>query len=130
MPLTLTEADLYVAKAVAKARQLRVLVSCAVVDEFGELVQVDRMDGASPMTVDIAEAKAVTALNFRRPTSSLLSMDPNVLDSIKEVVKFKILPLAGGVPIVVNGVVVGAVGVSGATSEQDEEVARAAVSAA
>ena len=129
MPLTLTEADLYVAKAVAKARQLRVLVSCAVVDEFGELVQVDRMDGASPMTVDIAEAKAVTALNFRRPTSSLLSMDPNVLDSIKEVVKFKILPLAGGVPIVVNGVVVGAVGVSGATSEQDEEVARAAVSA-
>ena len=129
MPLTLTEADLYVVKAVAKARQLRVLVSCAVVDEFGELVQVDRMDGASPMTVDIAEAKAVTALNFRRPTSSLLSMDPHVLDSIKEVVKFKILPLAGGVPIVVNGVVVGAVGVSGATSEQDEELARAAVSA-
>ena len=129
MPLTLTEADLYVAKAVAKARQLRVLVSCAVVDEFEELVQVDRMDGASPMTVDIAEAKAVTALNFRRPTSSLLSMDPNVLDSIKEVVKFKMLALAGGVPIVVNGVVVGAVGVSGATSEQDKEVARAAVSA-
>jgi uncharacterized protein GlcG (DUF336 family) len=129
MPLTLTEADLYAAKAVAKARQLRVLVSCAVVDEFGELVQADRMDGASPMTVDIAEAKAVTALNFRRPTSSLLSMDPNVLDSIKEVVKFKMLALAGGVPIVVNGVVVGAVGVSGATSEQDEEVARAAVSA-
>ena len=128
MPLTFAQAELYVSKAIAKAQQLRVLVSCAVVDEFAELVQADRMDGASPMTVDIAEAKAVTALNFRRPTSSVASLDPHVLESIKEVVKFKPFPVAGGVPILVDNVVVGAVGVSGATGEQDEDIARAAAS--
>ena len=127
MPLTLADAERYMSGAMAKAQQLRVRISCAILDEFGELVQVDRMDGASPMTVDIAEAKARTALNFRRPTSSLASMDPSVLDSIKEAVKFTVLPVAGGVPIMADDVAVGAVGVSGATGEQDEEVAKAAV---
>jgi glc operon protein GlcG len=128
MPLTLADAERYMSGAMAKAKQLGVRVSCAVVDEFGELVQVDRMDGASPMTVDIAEAKARTALNFRRPTSSLSSMDPNVLDSIKEVVKFTMLPIPGGVPIMVDGVAMAGVGVSGATGEQDEEIASAGAS--
>ena len=128
MPLTLADAERYMSGAMAKAQQLQVRISCAILDECGELVQVDRMDGASPMTVDIAEAKARTALNFRRPTSSLASMDPGVLDSIKEAVKFTVLPVAGGVPIMVDNVAVGAVGVSGATGEQDEEVASAAAS--
>ena len=128
MPITLQQAEAYVAKAMVKANQLRIRVSCAVVDEFGELVQVDRMDGAAAMTVDVAEAKAVTALNFRRPSSALQSMEPHVLEGLKEVVKFKLLPLSGGVPITVDGAVVGAIGVSGATGEQDEEVATAAIS--
>ena len=128
MPLTLADAERYMAGAMAKAKQLGVRVSCAVVDEFGELVQVDRMDGASPMTVDVAEAKARTALNFRRPTSGLSSMDPNVLDGIKEVVKFTMLPIPGGVPIMVDGVAMAGVGVSGATGEQDEEIASAGAS--
>lgn len=128
MPLTLSQADSYVAKALAKAAEMRILVSCAVVDEFGELVQVDRMDGTAAMTVDVAEAKAVTALNFRRPSSALQSMEPHVLEGLKEVVKFKLLPLSGGVPITVDGTVVGAIGVSGATGQQDEEVANAALS--
>ena len=127
MPLTLAEADVHITKALAKAQHMRVLISCAVVDEFGELVQVDRMDGASPMTVDIAEAKAITALNFRCPTSNLLSMEPHVLDSLKQAVRFNVIPLAGGVPILVQGMAIGAIGVSGATSDQDEEIATAAV---
>lgn len=80
--LTLAEADQYVSKALAKAAQMRILVSCAVVDEFGELVQVDRMDGAAAMTVEVAEAKAVTALNFRRPSSALRSMEPHVVEGL------------------------------------------------
>ena len=128
MELTLAEADACVTKGLEKAGQLNILVSCAVVDEFGELVQVDRMDGASLMSPDVAEAKAVTAVNFRRATSALSSMNPDVLQGLREVVKFKVLAVAGGVPIVRNGQVIGAVGVSGATGEQDEQVATAASS--
>ena len=128
MALTLAQADACVAKGLEKAKQLGVLVSCAIVDEFGELLQLDRMDGASLMSPDVAEAKAVTAVNFRRATSALSSMNPAVLNGLREVVKFKLLSVAGGVPIVRNGEVIGAVGVSGATGEQDEEVAATAAS--
>ena len=108
MALTLSEADACVTKGLEKAVQLNVLVSCAVVDEFGELVQVDRMDGASLMSPDVAEAKALTAVNFRRATSALSSMNPDVLQGLREVVKFKLLAVAGGVPIIRNGEVIGA----------------------
>ena len=106
-----------------------VQISLAVVDEFGQLVQMDRMDGASLMSPDIAEAKAVTALNFRRPTSAVAQqVNPDILRSIQASVHFNILAAAGGVPIYRDGDLAGAIGVSGATGEQDEEVASAAAS--
>ena len=126
MPMTLAEARSYADKAIAKAREMGVQISLAVVDEFGQLVQMDRMDGASLMSPDIAEAKAVTALNFRRPTSLVAQqVNPDILRSIQASVHFNILAAAGGVPIYRNGDLAGAIGVSGATGEQDEEVATA-----
>lgn len=126
MPMTLAEARGYADKAIAKAREMGVQISLAVVDEFGQLVQMDRMDGASLMSPDIAEAKAVTALNFRRPTSLVAQqVNPDILRSIQASVHFNILAAAGGVPIYRNGDLAGAIGVSGATGEQDEEVASA-----
>ena len=126
MPMTLAEARSYADKAIAKAREMGVQISLAVVDEFGQLVQMDRMDGASLMSPDIAEAKAVTALNFRRPTSLVAQqVNPDILRSIQASVHFNILAAAGGVPIYRNGDLAGAIGISGATGEQDEEVATA-----
>jgi uncharacterized protein GlcG (DUF336 family) len=126
MPMTLAEARDYADKAISKAREMGVQISLVVVDEFGQLVQMDRMDGASLMSPDIAEAKAVTALNFRRATSLVAQqINSDVLRTLQASVHFNILAAAGGVPIYRDGDLAGAIGVSGATGEQDEEVASA-----
>ena len=129
MTMTLEEARGSADKAIAKAREMGVQISLAVVDEFGQLVQMDRMDGASLMSPDIAEAKAITALNFRRATSAVAQqVNPDILRSIQASVHFNIFAAAGGVPtnpIYRDGDLAGAIGVSGATGEQDEEVASA-----
>jgi uncharacterized protein GlcG (DUF336 family) len=131
MPLPLAEARRYADKAIeiAAARSLRVGV--VVVDELGLLVQMDKMDGAPLMAPDVAEAKALTALNFQRPTSEVArdyANDPHQLTTLQEVVHFKILARPGGLPIVRDGQLIGAIGVDGATAEQDEQLASAAVS--
>ena len=127
--MRLSEAIQYVDRGIAKAKQMGVSVSFAVVDEFGQLVQLDRMDGAALMSPDIASAKAITALNFRRATSDLSRFDAATLKSIGDSVKFTIVALAGGVPIFRGTDLAGAIGVSGATSAQDEELARHALAA-
>jgi uncharacterized protein GlcG (DUF336 family) len=115
------------AAAEAEARKQGWAVSIAVVDPAGELVGFLRLDGAPMSSVDIARAKARTAARFRRPTRAL--------DSSLTAGRLAILaldgatPVEGGVPIVVGGEVVGAVGVSGVTSAQDAQVARAGASA-
>lgn len=123
MTLTLEEAMAYIDAAIDKAKELEIQVSLAVVDQFGQVVQVDRMDGASGLSPDMAEAKAATAANFKRPTSQLAAMDPEVLKSIKEVAPINIMAISGGVPIYKDGELVGGIGVSGASGAQDEEVA-------
>ncbi len=128
MTVTRTEAIACIDKGILKAKTLDVQISLAVVDAFGQLVQLDRMDGASLMSPDVAEAKAVTAVNFKEPTSQVADIDPTVLGSLKEIAHFDVVALAGGVPIVRNGELVGAIGVSGASPDQDEAVADHAVS--
>jgi uncharacterized protein GlcG (DUF336 family) len=115
------------AAAAAEARQQGWRVSIAVVDPAGELVAFLRLDGAPYSSVDIARAKARTAARFRRPTRGL--------DSSLSAGRLAILglegatPVEGGVPILVRGEVVGAVGVSGVTSAQDAQVAQAGAAA-
>ncbi len=74
MSLTLAEALAHADRGIAKALEMEVKVALVVVDAFGQIVQLDRMDGASLMAPDIAEAKAVTAVNFKRPTGALSQM--------------------------------------------------------
>jgi glc operon protein GlcG len=120
-------AERALAAAAAEARRQGWAVSIAVVDPAGELVAFLRLDGAPPSSVDISRAKARTAARFRRPTRAL--------DSTLTAGRLAILglegatPVEGGVPIVINGDVVGAVGVSGVTSAQDAQVARAGAGA-
>jgi len=125
--MTLDEALSYNDRGIAKAKELDVQVSLVVVDEFGQLVQLDRMDGAALMSPDIAEAKAVTALNFKLPTSHVSRLDHETLREIRELVHFKLVTASGGVPIFEGEILKGAIGVSGADARQDEEIANYAV---
>jgi uncharacterized protein GlcG (DUF336 family) len=130
MLLTLVEARGYADAAIRAARDQGLRVSVAVVDEGGVLLQLDRMDGALLMGPDVATAKAVTALNFQRPTSAVAEIgrnNPTLLSSLQQATQFAVVAVGGGMPIVRDGVVVGAIGVSGATAEQDEALARAAL---
>lgn len=111
-------------RAIAKAEEMKIAISVAVLDEFGQLVQLDRMDGAALMSADLAEAKAATALNFRQATSALSVMSEQSLKAISESVFFKVLAVPGGVPIMVDGRIAGAVGVSGDETALDEVLAR------
>jgi uncharacterized protein GlcG (DUF336 family) len=102
-------------------------VTIAILDDGGHLLHLHRMDGAAPGTVDMATAKGRTAALGRRETKVYE-------DVIKQGrIAFLSAPLAafveGGVPIVVEGETVGAIGVSGVKSEQDTAIARAGIAA-
>ena len=102
-------------------------VSIAVVDANGDLLAFRRLDGASLASIDISQGKARTAARVRRPTKMLadaVAGGATVLLSAPGVVVMQ-----GGMPISVAGVWLGAVGVSGVTSEQDELVAAAGIAA-
>jgi len=115
-----------VAACKAEAAKNKWNVTIAVVDDAGCLLYLERLDGAGPMTAEVATAKARTAAVWRRPTKFWE-------DRIKErpvFLKFPDnLPIQGGVPIVHQGDCVGAIGVSGVQSHEDEQIAGAGVAA-
>lgn len=127
--MTLKQALAYADRAISNAKELGVTISLVVVDEFGQLVQLDRMDGAPLMSPDVAEAKALTALNFKAPTSEIARMSAEELKAVQEVVHFKIVPLPGGLPILKGNELKGAIGISGAAASQEEAIARHAIAA-
>ena len=121
--LTLDAARRVAAAAEAEARRNNWAVSIAVVDDAGHLVVFHRMDGAKLVATDIATRKARTAVYFQQPTKALeeeVSGGRTALLPIDGV-----MPLEGGVPLVVDGVMVGAIGVSGVTGAQDAQCASA-----
>lgn len=125
--LTLDAARRAVAAAEAEARRNQWRVSIAVVDAYGELVAFQRMDDAALTSGTIAQAKARTAARFRRPTRAL---DSSLTAGRTALLAFEgVMPVEGGVPITAGGRVVGAVGVSGVTSQQDAQCAQAGVRA-
>jgi uncharacterized protein GlcG (DUF336 family) len=102
-------------------------VSIAVVDANGDLLAFRRLDGASLASIDISQGKARTAARIRRPTKTLadaLAEGRTALLSIPGIVA-----LQGGLPVTVGTATIGGIGVSGATSEQDEQVAQAGLAA-
>ena len=109
------------------ARERRWQVAIAVVDVSGSPILFYRMDDVQHASADLAIGKARTAARFRRPTKALADAVAQGRAGFLGVEG--VVPLEGGVPITVDGKVVGAVGVSGMTGEQDAEVARAGVAA-
>ncbi len=136
--LTLSGAKRLVAAAEAKASEQGYKMNIAVVDDGGHLLAFSRMDDARPASVATAITKATTAATYRAPTGPLpgntsgVASGPDVLLNLSlqnaaAAGGGKITTLLGGIPVVVDGQVVGAIGCGGGSGEQDAEVARAAV---
>ncbi len=133
--LTLAGAEYAMAAALKKAEEMNLKVCITIVDDGGHLLHFSRMDGARPGSAYTALTKAQTAALIRGETGPRPSED-NVdihlslsLEGSAAVSGGKFTTLKGGVPIVVDGEVIGALGVGGATGEQDREIARAAAKA-
>ena len=126
-PIGLEAAQALVDRAVEAARARGFRMAIAVVEPSGALVAFGRMDDVQYGSIAVSQAKARSAALFRTATSATeerLAGGRMALLAIEGMV-----PVAGGVPIVVDGRVIGAIGVSGASSAQDDEVARAAIAA-
>jgi glc operon protein GlcG len=130
--LTLEGARAVVAAAEHRALEIRCPMNIAVVDEGGFLLAFARMDGAKLSSVNIALVKARAAAVRRSPTSPPMDGDrPNVLLALGLAVggPEEQTPIRGGIPLVVDQQVVGAIGVSAGTEDQDVDVARAGAAA-
>ncbi|HJV85591.1 MAG TPA: heme-binding protein [Noviherbaspirillum sp.] len=126
--LTLDDARKIATAAEAEARANNWAVTISIVDDGGHLLWLHRLDGAAPISAHIAPAKAKTAALGRRETKVYEDMINNGRVSFVTVPEVEGL-LEGGVPVMVNGQCVGAVGVSGVKSSEDVQIARAGIAA-
>lgn len=125
--LTLDGAKKVAAAAEAEAKKNNWNMVIAVVDDGGNLIYLQRIDGTQTGSIDVAIQKARTAQAFKRPTKvfeDAIAGGRNALLALHGA-----LPLEGGVPIMVGGQLVGAIGVSGAKSTEDGQVAKAGADA-
>ncbi len=112
--------------AIDKAKAMGVPQCIAIVDEGGHLLAFTRMDGAKVLSIDSSLKKAMTAASSRVPTGGVAA---DVEMKLAHATGGKLTNLEGGVPIVMGGHVIGAVGVGSGTGEQDLEVAKAGIAA-
>lgn len=130
MPVPVDKALTMIQAGHSKALEMDIAVSVAVVDEGGRLVAFGRMDRARPMSVDIAVNKAYTSATFQVPTTQLQAQSgQSWFQSLIVSTQGKIMAAGGGLPVLDAPNIIGAVGVSGGTEEQDQECARAALAA-
>jgi uncharacterized protein GlcG (DUF336 family) len=129
--VTLDEARRMLSAAEAKAASLGIAYNIAVVDAGGRLVAFVRQDGALIGSIDLAIDKAVTARIFDKTTAYLgsLAQPGQPLFGIEDSNAGKVVIFGGGIPITFNGNIIGAVGASAGSVEQDIEVAEAALRA-
>lgn len=130
--LTLEGAQVILAAAQARAAEIKVPMDIAVVDDGGHLLAFARMDGAKLSSVEIAIRKAHCAAIRRLPSAPARTGDEvNILLSLGLSVasQGRQIPLRGGLPVQVDGICVGAIGVSNGSEDQDVDVAQAGVRA-
>lgn len=123
-------AERAIAAAVQKARNLHLALSVAVVDEAGDLKAFHRMEGAGRLTIEIAQNKACTSASFGMPTHAwwdFIKDDGPLLHGITHTPRLVVF--GGGFPIVEEGRMTGAIGLSGGHYSQDMECGRAALEA-
>jgi glc operon protein GlcG len=124
LPISLAQAQAAIQAAVAEAKDRNWKMNVAVVDSGGNLVAFQRMDGAMLASIQIAEHKAKAAATFRRPTKvfedGINLMHLNYLLAFDGVIASR-----GGIPLIDQGAIIGAIGCSGGTDSQDEIVSQA-----
>jgi glc operon protein GlcG len=123
-PISLDRAQAVMAAAVAEAKKRNWKMNVAVADSGGNLVAFQRMDGAMLASIQIAEHKARAAATFRRPTK--VFEDGIQLMRLNYLLAFDgIIASRGGIPLIDQGAIIGAIGCSGGTDSQDEIISKA-----
>ena len=124
--LTIEDCDRIYSACRAEAEKNKWNVTVAIVDDGGHVLLLKRMDGAAPVTAEIAELKSRSAAIARRSTKVT---EDRIAAGRVALLRMPPLPVQGGVPIMHDGHCVGAVGVSGVQSHEDEQVCNAGIAA-
>ena len=114
------------AAAIAEARKNGWNMAVAIVDTAGELVYFEKLDGTQAASVNIAIDKARSSARFKRPTKALQDVLATGGAGLRMLALDGAVPVEGGVPLLIDAKLVGAIGVSGGTSQQDGQVATSA----
>ena len=127
LSINLETAKKAAAAAMAEVRKNNWTMAVAVVDPAGDLVYFEKMDDTQVASVIVCQDKARSAARFKRPTKAFQEMLASGGDGVR-VLRIKgAVPVEGGLPITIGGKVVGAIGLSGGTSAQDGQCAKAGV---
>ena len=113
------------APALAEARRNNWMMAVAIVDIAGDLVYFEKMDDTQAGSVTIAMAKARAAARFKRPTKAFQDILTTNSDGLRILGLEGAVPVEGGLPLVADGKIIGAIGVSGGTSQEDGVCAKA-----
>jgi len=124
-PISMEAAQALIARAVAAAEARHFRMAVAIVEPSGELVAFVRMDDTQYGSIFVAQKKATTAARYRLATSVM--EERTLAGRTVTLANEDTLPIAGGIPIVVDGKIVGAIGVSGAAASEDNQIALAAL---
>jgi uncharacterized protein GlcG (DUF336 family) len=127
--ISLEQAKRAMAAAEAEATRNGWPVAIAIVDSGGSLVMLERLDNTLLASVDLAKGKALTAVTFKRPTKVLEDAVAGGGAGLRLLRVEGVTPLEGGIPIVIDGRIVGGIGTSGVLSSQDAQVSQAGLNA-
>jgi uncharacterized protein GlcG (DUF336 family) len=128
--ITLADAERMLGAAKEHANSLGIKVSICVVDPRGDLVALPRMDGARFYTTDVARGKAMVSAMFGRPSAAFAERaNSPVFQSLNQMQQRRLVFGQGAVPVTRGEEIIGAVGVSGGSSQQDEDVASGGIGA-
>ena len=128
-PITLEQAKRVMAAAELEAAKNSWQVAIAILDSGGNMVMFHKFDNTQLASIGASEGKANTALRFKRPSKALDDAIAAGGAGMRLLALKDITPLEGGLPVMLDGKIIGAIGVSGALSSQDAQVARAGVAA-
>jgi uncharacterized protein GlcG (DUF336 family) len=127
--ISLADADRMVKAAIAKASESGLYIAVTIVDESGITKLFARMDHAPLIAVDASRKKAITAVGFGMPTGepwfNFIKDDPMLREGVHDFTDFMLM--GGGIPILSENQVIGAIGISGGHYASDQECARAAI---
>ena len=128
-PIGIEMAKKAAAAAIAEARKNNLLMAISIVDTAGNLVYFEKMDGTQTGSVTVSLDKARSAALFKRPTKAFQDIVAGGGEGLRILRLEGAVPVEGGVPIIAEGKIVGAVGASGGTSTQDGQCANAGAAA-